>query len=205
LGWIGRVDLLTVEGHDVHILDYKTGVRSEHHADQLRTYALLWFRRDDPDTNLPRATKLTLSYPSSDIEVPAPGADELLRLERDLVDRAAAVRRELQGERTPRPDPETCTFCSVRHLCDVYWRVQATPTEGSTDAEITVIARNGPRSFRAQVTRTRQEILLRTSEDSSLPNGSRWRVLYGYGVLGDNSELCVSVTGSSELYRLRST
>lgn len=203
LGWKGRVDLLTVDGQDVHILDYKTGAPSEHHIDQLRTYALLWFRRDDADTDRPMATKLTLSYPTHDVDVAVPTEHELLALETELEARAAAVRKQLRQDRPARPDPENCTFCSVRHLCGVYWRTLPTANEGPTDAEVTIQARNGPRSFRARVSHTNEDVLIRTGEDASRPAGSRWRLLYGYGVRGDDDVLGISVTASSELYQLR--
>ena len=38
----GRADLVTMSGGDVRIVDYKTGAPSEHHSEQLRTYALIW-------------------------------------------------------------------------------------------------------------------------------------------------------------------
>lgn len=204
LGWAGRVDLLTIDQHDVHILDYKTGAPSEHHAEQLRTYALLWFRRNGARSEPAVATKLTLSYPSHDIDVPAPAEDELLDLERDLVARSAAVRQQLEFERPARPSPQNCTFCSVRHLCDSYWRTIPTAAEGPTDAEFMVTARNGPRSFRARLSHTTEDVLIRTSEEASMPTGSNWRLLSGFGARGDEGDLGISVTASSELYRLRS-
>lgn len=203
LGWTGRVDLLTIDQHDVHILDYKTGAPSEHHAEQLRTYALLWFRRNAAGSGPAMATKLTLSYPSHDIDVPAPAEDELLDLERDLVARSATARQQLGRERPARPSPENCTFCSVRHLCDIYWRTIPTAAEGPIDAEFTVTARNGPRSFRARLSQTTEDVLVWTSEETSMPAGSTWRLLSGFGVRGDEGDLGISVTASSELYRLR--
>lgn len=203
LGWAGRVDLLTIDQHEVHILDYKTGAPSEHHAEQLLTYALLWFRRSGARSEPSLATKLTLSYPSHDIDVPAPGEEELLALERDLVARSAAVRQQLALERPAHPSPENCTFCSVRHLCDMYWSTIPTAAEGPTDAEFTVTARNGPRSFHARL-HTSEVALVRTSEEASMPTGSRWRLLSGFGVRGDEGDLGISVTASSELYQLRS-
>lgn len=203
LGWAGRLDLLTIDRHDVHIVDYKTGAPSEHHADQLRTYALLWFRRDGARSEPSIATKLTLSYPSHDVDVPAPPEDELLDLGRDLVARSNAVRQQLEGQRAARPSPENCTFCSVRHLCDMYWRNIPTAAEGPTDAEFTVTARNGPRSFRTRLSHTTEDVLVRTSEEASLPIGSRWRLLSGFGVRSDEGDLGISVTASSELYQLR--
>jgi hypothetical protein len=205
LGWIGRADLVTIEGQDVHILDYKTGAPSDHHADQLRTYALLWFRRDGADRSRPRATRLTLSYPSHDADMPAPSDAELAEFERDLLARSADLRSQVEHDRPARPSPENCCFCSVRHLCDVYWRTVPPASDGSTDAEVTIKARNGPRSFRARLAHTNEEVLVRTGEDASLPTSSRWRILNGYGVRGDEGDLRISVTASSELYRLRST
>jgi len=205
LGWSGRVDLLTVDGGDIHILDYKTGEPSEHHVDQVRTYALLWFRRDGGDDAPPMATRLTLSYPTHDVDVPAPSEQELRDLERDLMERTEEARSQLKEDKPARPAPDVCAYCSVRHLCEDYWRALTPAGEGPTDASLTILARNGPRSFRAELEQAKEEILIRTSEQAEMPTGSRWRLLNGFGVRTDEDELTISVGAASEQYRLRDT
>lgn len=87
LQMIGRADLVTISGRDVHIVDYKTGASSDHHPEQLRIYALIWSRRDNLDSSHPYVTRLTVSYPNEDVEVNAPTADELDNLEIQTVAR----------------------------------------------------------------------------------------------------------------------
>jgi ATP-dependent exoDNAse (exonuclease V) beta subunit len=42
--WLGRADLLTLTGDSAELVDYKTGAPDTSHAEQLRIYALVWYR-----------------------------------------------------------------------------------------------------------------------------------------------------------------
>ena len=88
-------------------------------------YSLLWLR----DTNLNQtgrlANSLRIVYPQKDVELEAPSLEELEGIEEDLVKRTSVARTSLSI--TPpdaRPRPDNCRTCSVRHLCDDYWRIE---------------------------------------------------------------------------------
>lgn len=206
LGWAGRADLVTVDGSNVHILDYKTGAPDEHHSDQVRTYALLWARRDEGDLDGPYATRLTLSYATHDDDVPAPSMEELEIMQADLVVRTEAAKVELSSSApVARPAPELCCFCPVRHMCEAYWPTltQDIP-DGFVDVELLIVERNGPRSWRAEVAATGSEALVRVADDAVLEVGMRVRALGAYASRDDDNQLlAISWTANTEVYPLR--
>ncbi|WP_324012662.1 PD-(D/E)XK nuclease family protein [Microbacterium sp. JZ37] len=119
---LGRVDLLTISGVSVDIVDYKTGVEAPGHHEQLRLYALLWDadRQANP-ARLPAAS-LTVAYRDRDVDVPVPSSADLdaLRVAVSALIEYADV--ELKSTLpTPLPSPANCERCAVRHLCAAYW------------------------------------------------------------------------------------
>jgi len=206
LGWAGRADLVTIAGSNVHIIDYKTGAPTESHADQLRTYALLWARRDHGDPERACATRLTLSYATHDVNVPAPSASELAALERELSQRTEVLRAELRSPNpSARPSPDNCGYCPVRHMCDAYWPtlVHQAPL-GPVDVEIHVLRVNGPHSWIAQLSGSNDEALIRAPDDLGLKAGLRARVLGAYASSGQETQsLTITLTSASEVYALK--
>jgi hypothetical protein len=104
-----------------------------------------------------------------------------------------------------KPAAETCRFCSVRHLCEDYWRAVDWPLKsGAADIEIEVIARNGPRSWLVR-TKTAEEGILRTSEDANMREGRRQRLLGAFisPTEDDDEPLAISLSSNSETYLLR--
>lgn len=203
LGWAGRADLVTIAGGHVEIVDYKTGEPSTHHADQLQIYALLWARQDQLDSARRFATRLTLSYPTHDEDVPVPSEEELVALEASLVARSAQLRDQLAMERPARPAPAACRFCAVRHMCDAYWQTVSVVGDGWTDAEFRVTSRNGPRSFLGLLQNSNEPVLIRTSEEEHWPAGSRWRLLDAHATRIEDESVALSLTRSTEAYRVR--
>jgi hypothetical protein len=204
LGFLGRVDLLTLAGSDVHVVDYKTGAFSEHHAEQVRTYAVLWAHRDNGDADRSRATRLTLAYASGEVEVDPPSDDEVTMLGDALVSAVDSARAVLDVRPPPaNPGITTCEFCEVRHLCDPYWaEVVSVPTEGFTDAEVRVRSRNGPRSWTVDM--ITGDGLLRCADESDLPIGAAVRVLGGLLTRTEDSDTPVlSLNTMAELYVVR--
>lgn len=119
----GRIDLLTVAGTNVEILDYKTGAKSAAYRDQLHLYALLWGadRQSNPE-RLPVST-LTAAYRDEDVGVAAPSAEELIELAAVLRAEVATADAELlSGVPRPVPTVSNCQRCSVRQLCAAYWQ-----------------------------------------------------------------------------------
>jgi hypothetical protein len=181
----GRVDLLTVDNSSIRITDFKTGAEDPGHIDQLRMYALLWDLDRGANPRRRPATELVAVYPTHDVTIPAPTAEELRSLERTVDSRIAAADTEVAAEMPKAiPNAENCSLCQVRQLCGEYWE-QVVKEPGAVSAgawfdyEGVVGAQNGTRSWWMLHTLTGQrDLLLRTpSTVTQLTLGSRIRVL----------------------------
>ena len=157
IGWVGVADLIKLDGSGCEIVDFKTGEQKPEHAFQVRVYGLLWTRdgKLNPRTVLPN--RLTLAYPSGNVDVLAPTMGELEDLDRDLSEKARAVVADLTASPPPaRPSADNCRFCGVRQLCDEYWkegtqlllasekRSGLTTSEDFVDIEVNIAGRHGP-------------------------------------------------------------
>lgn len=206
LRFAGRVDVLTVEADGCLIVDYKTGDASPSHAEQLRTYALLWDHDQELNpTRLP-VVSLVASYPRRDVNVEVPQSMRSLAEElKERVDRAEVTVRE----RPPvaLTGPETCLHCEVRQLCSEFWMTQ--PQSPTTvlpgeffDLQAAVVSRNGPRSWTLHDERSDQDVLVRTHQESTpLAAGNRVRILNL--LRGDDPEtpmLVASMTSACEVF-----
>src|SRR5262249_54949644 len=124
INWHGNADLLTLSSDGCEILDFKTGAPDDHHAFQLRVYALLWTR--DAELNPSGLIPKTLRgcYRHGGVLVDPLTASDLAGFERDLVARrdAASVAVEAKPPEA-RPKAVTCRYCTVRHMCDEYWSI----------------------------------------------------------------------------------
>jgi len=152
INWRGKVDLLTISETSCEIVDFKTGVPSDHHALQLRAYALLWIRDAQLNPTGRSATRLTIAYGSGDVAVEVPSVSAIDAIERELVERASAARKAVSASvPEARPSEETCRHCWVRHMCDEYWagRVPRESTDQSSinDVELVVASRHGSSSW----------------------------------------------------------
>lgn len=100
------------------VTDYKTGTSDAEHTDQLLFYAVLWWLKYNE-----RPVRLELRYPSSVVDVPVPGVDELGTLVDGFRSEINVARTAIeQGNPQTRPSAETCRYCPVRQLCDDYWQ-----------------------------------------------------------------------------------
>jgi hypothetical protein len=123
LGWLGNADLITISTSGCEIRDFKTGSPKQQHESQLQIYALLWARDQALNPSGRIANRLVLSYDERDVEIQAPGADNLRSLEKGLTERTAAALATLRADPPEaRPSPDSCMNCSVRHLCEDYWQ-----------------------------------------------------------------------------------
>lgn len=204
LQMIGRADLVTISGRDVHIVDYKTGASSHHHSEQLRMYALIWSRHDNLDPFRPYVTRLTVSYPNVDVEVDVPTADELDNLEIQTIARIEDL-VDLLAEEPPQASPseEKCSFCPVRHLCDPYWHsfTMDASSEGFSDLRGQVIGQSGPRSWKLRLA-SGDDVLLRISNETAQYELGTWlRILAAVVSPGsDSSPSIASLVATSEVY-----
>lgn len=204
----GRADLITLRPGSCAIVDYKTGAPDEHHADQLRLYALLWTRDTELNPEAVPATSLTLAYATHDERVEPLEPHALNLLDQQLTDRIAATEGELTLRPPPaRPSPTTCRLCGVRQLCDAYWSsaiVEAASTPpGFGDREGTIISQNGPRSWVIEVESNRRSLLRTLSEDPGFRVGDRVRLL-GAALArdDDNGDETITLTRTSEVFQL---
>lgn len=216
LRWAGRADLVTIEGSQVQITDYKTGVAEPHHAEQLRLYALLWARDIERNPTGGLASSLVLSYPAAEIEVSPPSENELTLLAEDLGRRKEQALESL-SERPPpaRPAADLCSHCPVRHLCEDYWDFiddpALLPTESIpafADVQAVVTHRNGPRSWMCDVqhpSRLRdREVVIRTSEGVEFRPGRAIRILSAISEEDEEHDLLsLTLTSASEVFELR--
>lgn len=190
LQWKGKADLLALAPDDCELTDFKTGEPTVEHQFQLRTYALLWNRDGELNPSHRLASRLLLAYPSGDIEVPAPTADELDELERQVTVRGAAARQAVLAlPPEAKPDAERCRYCAVRHLCDAYWRDETRRTMAAQigqqpfgDIEATIVGRHGLSSWDIAIPEhagnpQAQRGLLRTNVEFEFRAGDRLRIL----------------------------
>lgn len=165
----GRVDLLTISGDQVAIVDYKTGSEADVHADQLRLYALLWSvdRAKNP-RHLPVAS-LTAAYCDHDTSVDLPSDDDLATYSVELAARIVEAEREISsGAPAARPSQDNCRYCPVRQLCTVYWasvppQLVNTQRGDFFDYEGVIGEQNGQRSWWLLNDTGDPELLLRTT------------------------------------------
>jgi len=223
LGWRGVVDLMHISQTGCEIVDFKTGKFDEHHRLQLLVYGVLW--RHDVQRNPKNRpiTKLTISYPASDVTVPAPADAEINQVERDIVARTKSAINSIRAvPPEARPAIEACNYCEVRQLCSDYWvpgtqkqlsraRADSPSPDDSpfSDLEVVIRDRHGSLSYDAIVTvsgllEEGQPILLRLrSPGVDVQVGDRLRLLDA--VISENGTSrseprIVSLPATSELF-----
>lgn len=207
LRFAGRADLITLNGDHCAITDYKTGAPDEHHAEQLQIYNLLWSVDTDVNPNRIAVTSLTVAYATHDVSVSPLGVAGLDALAEQLNSRVHVAGADVSARPPPaRPDAQMCRMCGVRHLCEDYWiTVAGSDSDGRfIDSELLIKARNGPRSWLAEIQHSREQALLRTpTEDSGFQVGDRIRLL---GAVkeheAENEATILTVTQVTELFLL---
>jgi hypothetical protein len=212
--WKGKADLLVITDESCEITDFKTGAPDEAHGFQVEIYALLWSLDDELNPTHRTASRLVLAYSTGDVEVRPLSKDQLRVFEKDLLERRESADSAL-AMRPPeaRPTLESCRYCGVRHLCDVYWaqdnRSDRPSSEPSfSDAQLRILRRHGPMSFDAVLEPSAGSVigksaLLRVQESLELEPGRRFRVLdAGIAVDSDDAAqpVIVTLTTFSEIY-----
>lgn len=121
LRFMGIVDLLEVTEEGAEIIDFKSGSPDIAHEEQVRCYSTLWKHDVIRNPEGRPATRLRIVYPSSSIDLALDGVD--YDDARDSLRTRIEVATEALEKGIPkaRPSPDTCRYCSVRHLCDEYW------------------------------------------------------------------------------------
>ena len=206
LQFAGRADLISVSESGASITDFKTGARHENHDDQLRTYALLWTQDRDINPNDTPVAGLTLSYSDQDVEIDPPSAGELHDLAERLQSRVETVVLSLQDRPPPATLPESCSICSVRHLCDAYWSSARSADTDATfgDFQVHVVDRNGPRSWNVLIDPERNPALFRTIDEAvDFRRGDRLRILNASRAADEDSgTLILTEVSGTEVFPL---
>ena len=198
----GRIDLLAVHPDHVDIIDFKTGKHSKRHTRQLQLYGLLWVLDEEANPNRLPVRSLTLAYVTERVTVTVPDDWEALRME--LRNEIAAA-DDLVRQRPPPASPSAeCWHCPVRQMCDEYWQsafVNKDPGVIVIDAEIRILSRNGPTSWRGALGVDDTDVLLRTNHDADFQPGNSVRIL---DLLASKSEdfdgLILTLTQGSEVF-----
>jgi PD-(D/E)XK nuclease superfamily len=180
----GRADLISIGDGACSISDFKTGKKSEQHADQLHVYELLWM--DDTEVNPAGLPVVDLLVMYSDlvthVEPLGPGPSAALRDDVGRRIRAAddEVARPLSRAI---PEADKCAHCDVRHMCEDYWEeTSLRPDPGKADpgafldCELVVRRRIGPRSWEVEF-HGQRGVLRTRSESSSFESGESLRIL----------------------------
>ena len=188
IGWKGKIDFLVLADDVCEITDFKTGAADEAHKFQLRAYAVMWRLDDELNPSGRTVDRLVLAYESHDVDVAPLSVSEIDGIGRELLMRRQVAEAELAA-RPPsaNPNTETCRYCGVRQLCDVYWAsaAQVVSDDGRFgDIELEITGRHGPTSWDAVVVRARNlpakmPALLRLQQHSEFKEGTRVRILDG--------------------------
>lgn len=214
LRFAGRADLLSLESDMCVLTDYKTGSPDPRHLEQLRIYALLWSRDEERNPTGVLAERLVIAYATHDEVHEGPTADELEQLASTITTRVRDAESELSRRPPPaKPAAEMCRLCAVRHLCNDYWPSEAavanspagTPPGSFVDSEVSILRRNGPRSWLVALGPDDTTALLRTpSEAAPFRPGDQMRVLdVVHGEDEESETTILSMTQASEAYVIR--
>lgn len=166
---IGIIDLLAREAGETVVLDFKTGQPQPHYAEQVRLYALLWWRSTG---DLP--THVELRY-GARVDRSAVSREDLEALEKHLEAKIALHTRGL-GETPARATQGAhCSNCHVRALCDVHWETadgagleRAIP--GNARDEELIVERSGASTGFEAITADKRRLTVVYEEDV----GAKW-------------------------------
>jgi len=132
----GGIHLLVRRGGETVVLDFKTGAPQPHYREQLRLYALMWWRSTGD-----RPTTIELRYGARVERWPLTEAD-LLSVEAELEAKIGRLREGLSAKPATAVTGPHCRLCGVRQLCDAYWAAKANGAEvqsgGGVDVEVVV-------------------------------------------------------------------
>lgn len=226
LAWVGVADHISVLGDCCEIIDFKSGDPDEDHKLQVLIYALLWARDHKLNPEGRVANKLTISYRTGAVDVPAPSESRLGELEHELRERSEGARRAISRSPTEaRPSVENCSYCDVRHLCGAYWNQetiqrlsnQNAPPNAFTDVQANIVSQHAKKCWKGVVLSSstlppKKPILLRTSVfDNSIDDAFSGRPGGKVRILGarltsasaDSSPAVLTMSEKSEAFLVR--
>ncbi len=215
LDFVGVVDLLQIAHGRCTIWEFKTGLPDDRHAEQARTYALLWMEDNRRNPNHLPIQQLVLSYGRDVRELAPPDASGFVTIRSQLQERVVRAAGSIRSDPPiARPSPDHCRFCDVRHLCADYWATLPTWRDDGTqswiDLELRVGSVRGPRSWDADLLvavgnpkRTPVVVTMaNASPGRSLTEGTHVRLLNVRQNVVDDVAL-IAISAFSEIFIIR--
>ncbi|MEW6732743.1 MAG: PD-(D/E)XK nuclease family protein [Acidobacteriota bacterium] len=145
---IGILDLVILDDTGFAIIiDFKTGMRKASHEEQLRLYALLWWRVTN---ELP--IKTIVQYLDTSCES-TPSEIDLITIEEIMGKEIALTNEVLAQKPASARISQDCLFCPVRPRCDEGWSFCQKTAPSSydqtrqIDLEITIMSKPTPTGF----------------------------------------------------------
>ncbi len=153
LPFMGVLDRVQQTSAGIEVVDFKTGVPTSKHRNQLLRYAMLWWRKTGDVPVLVRAQYLddVASWPVTQGEVED--------VEAVLTETLPLLSESLRAQPAPARPGVACHTCAVRARCSDGWTFckDAAVASERGDAELLVKARTGEHGFLA-VSRSGTEI-----------------------------------------------
>ena len=204
LPFMGVIDLLEVTEDGAEIVDFKSGSPDNTHEEQLRCYSALWKHDRTRNPEGRPVTRLRIVYPSGSIDLSLDGLD--YDGTRDSLRSRILLATEALENEIPKanPSPDTCQYCSVRHLCDEYWESGTNEARTNTiDLELEVQELRTANSGTVKLPRTSSNATIFGLIDGIAP-GDRVRALELYRSVDDETaEIQLRVAPQSELFVMR--
>jgi len=129
----GFIDLLVRRDNQTTVLDFKTGAPQPHYREQLRLYALMWWRGTG---DLP--TTIELRYGAKVEQWPVT-EEELVCVEREIEQKIRRYQSGLSARPAVATPGEHCNRCGVRQLCDAYWASKVNGAGQGTWIDVEVV------------------------------------------------------------------
>ncbi|MGA2178018.1 MAG: PD-(D/E)XK nuclease family protein [Verrucomicrobiota bacterium] len=129
----GRADFIS----SGEIVDFKSGERHDHHAEQITFYGALYLALTG---RTPTALRLVYTATNEILDVPVPVLSELKSSLAGMRRRAVLADQQVSaGELPAKPEPAKCACCHVRGLCDKYWQSLSGSGQGENYLQASVV------------------------------------------------------------------
>lgn len=164
LPFMGVLDRVALREGNVEIVDYKTGQESPKHEEQLRRYAVLWWRA----TGVAPA-RIVVQYLGAarawSLDIASLSAAEVAL--RHQIETATAALAARPAKASPSAN---CATCAVRARCDEGWEAArgAAPDEGGRDVGVVTEGGPGPHGFLARDPKGKQVAVVHSAAVASL-------------------------------------
>ena len=152
--FVGVLDLVAADDQGVVIVDFKSGAESAAHLEQLRYYAVLWWRCAQ---SIPVSIEVRYLHGVRSSRL---SEADLVRAETEIGAKIAAIQQQLDCRPASALLGPHCQYCDVRQFCDPYWHSQASaatraksdqsPDRSLRDLQVQLTGLPGDNGFEAQ-------------------------------------------------------